>query len=140
MRPGILLPFLAILLQVVTIAAIYSTLAVDILLSDSDYSSIYAPSIQTGIIAGLTIGGTIITTFTIGQVRSLWVRTNARHQALNLTIPIVTTRKTIVQLGLAGFVDQIKAADVTLTLLVMGLVTTGLVAALTPKLVVGKLD
>jgi hypothetical protein len=130
-------PILAILLQVVVAMVIALTATVDMYF-DTSNSPGQLPSIDHDLyITGTTIVATIISIFTVGQIRRTWV--SERHNALNNTdVTLLQRRQFAVLIGLAPLKAQLQDWNVTTFLAIASLLTTAIVSALAPRLVIGN--
>lgn len=123
----ILAPIVAIFLQLATIVILIVVLFVEIFVdgwadSGSNIHLIY--------ITFLTILATLVTTLTAGAIRNLWFR----RLAFLWQKSGPSTQSRIKDLtGLGGFADQVRGWEVTLSFVVVGLITTSIVAGLTPR-------
>ncbi len=83
----------------------------------------------------LTVVATLVTTFTTGVIRKLWFHCSAFLTNDNSHF----TRSSIrVLAGLGELVDHFRAWRISLTFLLAGLITTSIVAGLTPRSVIRK--
>jgi hypothetical protein len=130
-------PILAILLQVVVAMVIALTATVDMYF-DTSNSLGQLPSIDHDLyITGTTIVATIVSIFTVGQIRRTWV--SGRHNALNDTdVTLLQRRQFAVLIGLAPLKAQLQDWNVTAFLAIASLLTTAIVSALAPRLVIGN--
>lgn len=140
LQGSILGPVAAILMQILVaiVLALTSTVKMILVYYDSEALPGEMPATyHTLYVVGITIAATIISIFTTGQIRRLWV--GIRHESLvdgNATD--VYPRGFAVLLGLGSIPAQFLEYKMTLSLTVASLLTTAIVAGLSPKSVLGK--
>lgn len=125
-------PILAIILQIFVIAFIVVSLSIKIYIRRPGSLS---DSLHLLYVTGITILATLISSFTSGQIKCLWAFKFARADDDIGSTRRVKQMATLV--GLGSTVDSIKYSPISLSLLITGLITTSIVAGLTPTAVGG---
>jgi hypothetical protein len=126
---GIWGPISAILLQLGIVVLLAVVLKTKIFVDSWAGSS---NSIHLVYITLLTALATIITSFTTGSIRKLWFY---RSAFLSSDSSSSTESSIKVLAGLGAVIDQLKGWQVSLTFVFAGLITTSIVAGLTPRAV-----
>ncbi|KAI1266012.1 hypothetical protein F5Y18DRAFT_435456 [Xylariaceae sp. FL1019] len=132
---GILAPIFAIVLQTIIIAVLAVSIGFDFYffvdngagLGNGEIPSAYSASYVTGI----TIIATAASIFTTGQIRRLWINNRGEH--LGAFASIADRRHFSVLTGTASLKSQLIRWDITASLAVVSLLTTSIVAGLSPK-------
>lgn len=81
-------------------------------------------------IAGITVMATVISIFTTGQIRRLWVYSKFRREAAD---DQNSRRQFSVLLGLGSWKDQAKTWHISLSFIFASLITTSIVTGVAPK-------
>ncbi len=116
---------IAIILQVVVAVLLLVFNQCHIYFSDEGPMPMTAQNIY---IVGTTVGATLITSFTLGQIRRLSV------QNLSIRERTMATRRNIsVIIGLGSCIDQVRFVGTTLSLMLTALITTALVVGVSPR-------
>jgi hypothetical protein len=87
-------------------------------------------------VTGMTLLATLVSAFTTGQIRFLWCAKFASDKKL-----VTSGQKrnhAAVLAGLGDMLDSIRYWPISLSFLIIGLITTSIVAALTPTTVPGR--
>jgi len=133
--PSNLQPILAVVLQGAVIAFLIISLCVDIYIRRPGSLSTADHLLY---VTGITILATLITGHATGQIRRLWVY-NLTSKVRGTHGLVSQARKRITLLvGLGMFLDSFKYWRISVSFLIVGLVTTSIVAGLTPTTVPGK--
>ena len=127
-------PLLAIALQLFVTILIVAITFDGVYLRRPGYLSIHAHFLY---ITGITITASLITSYTVGQARQLWVLKSAGNQQLQATNRGRHRASTAV--GLSSLRDRLKYWPISLSYTVIGLCTAAIVASLSPNSVVGTL-
>jgi len=125
------LPILAIFLQTIIIAFIIVSLSIDVYIRRPGSLS---DRIHFLYITGITVLATLISAFTSGQIRHLWalkLAGDSDHGSIRKAKQMATL------VGLGSAFDSIKFFPISLSFLITGLITTSIVASLTPTSVNG---
>lgn len=88
-------------------------------------------------VTGTTIFASVATSFSISQIRRLWLAQTLRSSAFQQTGTTNSLRRTKTLLALGSLSDDIKHWDISLTIIFAGLITTSIVSGITPLPVSG---
>ena len=125
-------PIAAILLQLAIIVLLLVVLRTEIFVDNWASSS---SSIHLVYVTLLTVLATLITSFTTGSIRKLWFH---RSAFLSGDSSSSTESSIKVLVGLGALADQFKGWQVSMTFVFAGLITTSIVAGLTPRSVIRR--
>ncbi len=131
-RPSLRQPILAFLLLVAVIAILIAFLA------KSVYITIGSMSVKTHLlhVTRTTILATLVTTYVTSQIRDLWVYECLRKSQAMESLAYRLERRVCLLLGLGNFQDNVRSPQILFVYLVAGLITTSIVAGLTPTTVI----
>lgn len=124
----------AAVLQAAIIALVVTVINVDILFPWSAWTE------RTRLIytTGTTILATLVTTFTVGSIRKSWFGRVSHVDTISCNGEGKVQAQMRTLIGLAGWSEQITAWPVFLAFIIVGLATTVIVVALTPRATSGK--
>jgi hypothetical protein len=131
-RPSLWHPILAILLLVAVIATLIG------FLSKPFYIAIGSMSVKSHLlyVTGTTVLATLVTTYVTGQIRILWVYECLRRGLGMESRAYRFERRVCLLIGLGKFQDNVRNPQIPFVYLVAGLITTSIVAGLTPTTVI----
>ena len=124
----ILKPLVAIILQlaVISIILVFGFTGVWFQHDGNDLQSPVSRAVRLGYTSTVTVLTTLLTSFTIGKIKTLWFLSYIKSGSTSLS----TTRKTTNLLGQASLRNKIRDWPITLTMLFAGLITTAVTTGL----------
>jgi hypothetical protein len=131
-RLSIMWPWAAILLQIAVITLLICPICFPIYIRSP---GVLSSADHTLYVTGITIFATLVTTYTSGQIRKLWVYISATPS--NVESSLSKPREIGVLIGLAPVIDQISLWPISLAILLGGLITTAIVTGLAPTSATG---
>lgn len=134
--PSLFQPFIAILLQLAVISFIIISICVKIYIRQAGLGTL-STSDHILYVTGITVLATLVSTQATGQIRHLWFRKTVLTEECIEASNRKTGRAAAVA-GLGSIWDSVKYWPITLSFLVVSLIMTSIVAALTPTMVLGK--
>lgn len=118
-------PVVAIALQLLVASMLLIFNRCDVYLSQE---GLLSSTTQTCYIVGTTVGATLVTTYTLGQIRRLSVR------VLLASSDTANVRRRInVLIGLGNLFEQLRSPGPMLNMIVTGLITTAIVVGVSPR-------
>lgn len=131
-KPSWFGPCAAIALQLGVVILLIVTICHGIWLEDNGNYIAFTPlstAVRTIYVTGMTLLATIVSSYTSNQLRTLWLREVVG--IVQVDVPPVHSRRTVaVLLGQGNTSDSVKVWPTSLSLLITGLITTGIVAGL----------
>jgi hypothetical protein len=88
--------------------------------------------VRTGYTAAITLLATLLSTFSVGQIKQLWLNRNISRSK---DVTVSARQFNVVLIGLGNIPEQVRQWKVSLVLLLGGLGTTALVTGLTPTII-----
>ncbi len=128
-------PLLAVFLQTAVIAVSLTTTFCGVYLR---HPGLLSTKDQFLYITGITILASLVTSYTIGITRKLWVARLIVGEPSAISFPAQQRRQASTAIGLARFKHQLQSWHISLSFLIMGLGTASIVASLSPRIVSGK--
>jgi hypothetical protein len=116
---------IAIVLQMLVASMLLVFNRCDIYLTQA---GLLSSKMQTCYIVGTTVAATLVTTYTLGQIRRLSVKALLAHG----NTPGVR-RRINVFIGLGNLIEQLRSPGPMLNMIVTGLITTAIVVGVSPR-------
>ena len=83
-------------------------------------------------ITGTTIIASIVTAFTMGQIKTVWLREILREQNGDAMRDFQRARRARTILGIGSVVDTFNFSQITTSVIIIGLITASIVSSVTP--------
>jgi hypothetical protein len=86
--------------------------------------------------AAITLLATLLSAFSIGQIKQLWLKRNATVGSTGISTKLREYNATLI--GLSSISEKLRVWEISLVLIISGLGTTAVVTGLTPSLIIRK--
>ncbi|KAB8339106.1 hypothetical protein FH972_022042 [Carpinus fangiana] len=125
----------AIALNCAVVAVLITFIPVEIYINRMDLLSTYDRSLY---VVGTTLLGTMIAAYTNSQLRRLWLGIILKQTLPTVTLSNNRASRARTLLGLGNVREQIHGSDITVSMMLVGLLTAAIVTGLTPSTKMSK--
>jgi hypothetical protein len=128
----------AIALNVATSIFLAVVSRYDILFPINDSKGVHTISngTRTGYTASITLLATLLSAFSVGQIKQLWLKRNAALGSQGISTKLREYNATLI--GLSSISEKLRVWEISLVLIISGLGTTAVVTGLTPSTITRK--
>jgi hypothetical protein len=84
--------------------------------------------------AAITLLATLMSAFSVGQIKQLWLKRNATLGSTGISTKLREYNATLI--GLSSISEKLRVWEISLVLIISGLGTTAMVTGLTPSLII----